>query len=79
MEEVGEVVRGRSVERFIAEEVYLVFNSFCDGEPVKRSKNRRDMVRFILFKNKTGCIVLNALKGVDCGVGKAREKRVAVV
>jgi len=79
MGEVGEVVGGKSVERFIAEEVDLIFNSFCDGEPVKRSKDRRDVVRFLLFKNKSSCIVLNALKGVDCRVREAREKRVAVV
>ena len=37
------------------------------------------MVRLFLFEYEAGSIVLDTLKSVDGGVGKAREERVAVV
>jgi len=48
-------------------------------EPVEGFEQRSDVVRFLLFQNQSGCIILDTLKSVSGGVRKTGKKRVAIV
>ena len=73
----------RDILIFIAESVYFVLNSLWDWEPVKRFRQRIDVVScmfflFFYFWYKASSIVLNVTKAIDGGIRQTRKEGIAV-
>ena len=68
-----------SFERFVSERENLVLNSLIYCKPVKRFKNRSDMMKFWSTSDGTGSRIENKLKTVSLISWKIKQKRVAIV
>ena len=78
-EKRAEIRRMTSFERFVSERQNLVLNSLIYCKPVKRFKNRSDMMKFWSMSDSTGSRIENKLKTVSLRSWKIKQKRVAVV
>ena len=78
-EKRAKIRRMTSFERFVSERQNLVLNSLIYCKPVKRFKNRGDIMKFWSTSDGTGSIIENKLKTVSLSSWKIKQKRVAVV
>jgi len=78
-EKRAEIRRKTSFERFVSERQNLVLNSLIYCKPVKRFKNRSDVMKFWSTSDGTGCRIKNKLKTVSLSSWKIKQKRVAIV
>ena len=61
-QEFSQVLRSSQVEAIITERREFVLYPWINGQPMKRSKMRRNVVRFRNSQNKARGVVLNLLK-----------------
>ena len=78
-EKRAEIRRMTSFERFVSERQNLVLNSLIYCKPVKRFKNRSDVMKFWSTSDGTGSKIENKLKTVSLSSWKTKQKRVAIV
>ena len=77
-EKRAKISRMTSFERFASERENLIFNSLIYCEPMKRFRNRSDMMKFWSSGDGTGSRVEKKLKTIDLSSRKI-EKRVAII
>jgi len=66
-------------KNFVGEQQEVIFNSFINLEPVRRSKDGCDMRRFRSFNHSTCKTVLNLLEAVYLRLRKIVIERVGLL